>query len=123
VELLCDIVVVRWVVFYFFFCFLFLLITRQRRVLRRRPVLSSDVTATFTRHFPNEEARLFSPLSMVVTVHTFRRRRPRPESKRGGKGHVFLFARRENKVRSEDVTKEFKSVFWIKCVRAATRSS
>jgi hypothetical protein len=121
---LCDIVVVRWVVFYFFFCFLFLLITRQRRVLRRRPVLSSDVTATFTRHFPNEEARLFSPLSMVVTVHTFRRRRrPRPESKRGGKGHVFLFARRENKVRSEDVTKEFKSVFWIKCVRAATRSS
>jgi hypothetical protein len=92
--------------------------------LRRRPVLSSDVTATFTRHFPNEEARLFSPLSMVVTVHTFRRHRPQsPESKRGGKGHVFLFARRENKVRSEDVTKEFKSVFWIKCVRAATRSS
>jgi len=68
------------------------------------------VTATFTRHFPNEEARLFSSLSMVVAVHTFRRRRPRPESKRGGKGHVFLFTR-VNKVRSEDVTKEFKVFF------------
>jgi hypothetical protein len=78
--------------------------------VRRRPVLSSDVTATFTRHFPNEEARLFSSLSMVVTVHTFRRRRPRPESKRGGKGHVFLFAR-VHKVRSEDVTKEFVVFF------------
>jgi hypothetical protein len=79
--------------------------------LRRRPVLSSDVTATFTRHFPNEEARkMFSSLSMVVTVHTFRRRRPRPESKRGGKGHVFLFAR-VHKVRSEDVTKEFVVFF------------
>jgi len=53
---------------------------------------------------------MFSSLSMVVTVHTFRRRRPRPESKRGGKGRVFLFAR-VNKVRSEDVTKEFVVFF------------